>query len=90
MYLIEFVYFALNIFSNMIKFKHPLEEKNIIQENYIKNVVESDREFHELMFSYTNAVYVYINLRNESTYQDYIDWLDGLDEVSRIDMKKMI
>ncbi len=27
----------------MIKVKHPLEEMNINQENFIKNVVENDR-----------------------------------------------
>ena len=50
----------------MIRFKQPLEEKNIIQENIIQNVAESDREFHELMFSFGNAVYVYSKLRPKS------------------------
>lgn len=71
----------------MIKVKHPLEEMNINQENFVQSVSENDREFHELLFSYGNAVYVYHGLDIEPTLQDYKEWLEGLDQVIRTDME---
>ncbi|MDM1544271.1 hypothetical protein [Empedobacter sp. 189-2] len=71
----------------MIKVKHPLEQKNINQENFIQSISENEREYHELLFSYGNAVYIYHSLDIEPTLQDYEEWLDGLDEVIRLDME---
>lgn len=77
-----------SLFDVMIKVKHPLEQKNINQENFVQSVSENEREFHELLFSYGNAVYIYHSLDIEPTLQDYEEWLEGLDEVIRIDMEK--
>ncbi len=84
----KFIYFVIVfIFNDMIKVKHPLEQMNINQENFIQNVSENEREFHELLFSYGNAVYIYHSLDIEPTLQDFEEWLDGLDEVIRLDMQ---
>ena len=71
----------------MIKVKHPLELKNINQENFVQSASENEREFHELLFSYGNAVYIYHSLDIEPTLQDYKEWLEGLDKVIRLDME---
>ena len=76
-----------SLFDDMIKVKHPLEQKNINQENFIQSISENEREYHELLFSYGNAVYIYHSLDIEPTLQDYEEWLDGLDEVIRLDME---
>lgn len=76
-----------SLFDDMIKVKHPLEQKNINQENFIQSISENEREYHELLFSYGNAVYIYYSLDIEPTLQDYEEWLDGLDEVIRLDME---
>ena len=76
-----------SLFDDMIKVKHPLEQKNINQENFIQSISENKREYHELLFSYGNAVYIYHSLDIEPTLQDYEEWLDGLDEVIRLDME---
>lgn len=71
----------------MIKVKHPLEQMNINQENFIQSISEDEREFHELLFSYGNAVYIYHSLDIEPTSQDFEEWLEGLDEAIRIGMQ---
>ncbi len=43
----------------MIKVKYPLEKQNLNQENFIQSIAEDNREYHELLFSYGNAVYIY-------------------------------
>ena|SRR5690554_3805872 len=71
-----------------IKVKHPLKEKNRNQEEFIKNLKdEPDKEFHSLLFSYGNATYLYHNLPYEATEQDYNEWLEGLNEPIKSDMK---
>ncbi|WP_314243060.1 hypothetical protein [Empedobacter tilapiae] len=71
----------------MIKVKHPLEEMNINQEIFVQSVSENDRNFHELLFSYGNAVYIYHSLEIEPTLVDYGEWLEGLSNSIREDMK---
>lgn len=55
----------------MIKVKHPLEKQNLNQENFIQSIAKDDREYHELLFSYGNAVYIYNSLEIEPTLVDY-------------------
>ncbi|MFV0233922.1 hypothetical protein OBK30_12785 [Empedobacter falsenii] len=71
----------------MIKVKHPLEDKNIHQEKFIQNLVGQEREFHELLFSYGNAVYIYHSLEIEPTLVDYEEWLEGLSHPIKEEMK---
>ena len=71
----------------MIKVKHPLEKQNLNQENFIQSIAEDDREYHELLFSYGNAVYIYNSLEIEPTLVDYEEWLEGLSDSIKEDMK---
>lgn len=70
-----------------IKVKHPLEECNIKQADFLYKTPDKDKEYHSLLFSYGNATYLYHNLDIEATEEDYNEWLDGLDENIRMDMK---
>lgn len=71
-----------------IKVKHPIDEKNRNQEEFIKNLEEdSDKNFHSLLFAFGNATYLYHNLAFEATEADYKEWLEGLSEPIRNDMK---
>lgn len=71
-----------------IKVKHPIEENNLKQEEFIKNLEEeSDKNFHSLLFAFGNATYLYHNLAFEATESDYKEWLEGLGEPIRNDMK---
>jgi len=70
----------------MISVKHPLEECNIEQENFISKLPEKDKEYHGVLFSYGNASYLYHNLPIEPTFEDYTEWLEGLQENIRKDM----
>lgn len=70
-----------------IKVKHPIDEKNRNQEEFIKNLKdESEKEFYLLMFSFGNATYLYHNLPYEAIEQDYVEWLEGLDEPIKNDI----
>lgn len=60
------------------------------QENFVQSVSENEREFHELLFSYGNGVYIYHSLEIEPTLQDYEKWLKGLDKVIQLDMEKKV
>jgi hypothetical protein len=71
----------------MITVKHPLEQYNTAQENFISNISDQDKEYHSLLFSYGNASYLYHHLPIESTFEDYTEWLEGLNENMRKDMQ---
>lgn len=60
---------------------------SINQENFIQSIVENEREFNELLFSYGNAVYIYHSLDIEPTMQDFEEYLEGLNEIIRLDME---
>lgn len=67
-----------------IKVKHPIEEKNRNQEEFLNNLKEeSEKEYHSLIFSYGNAIYLYYNLPYEASEQDYKEWLGGLNDSLR-------
>lgn len=71
-----------------IKVKHPIEENNLKQEKFIKNLEdESDKNVHSLLFAFGNATYLYHNLAFEATEADYKEWLEGLGEPISNDMK---
>lgn len=72
-----------------IKVKHPIEENNLKQEKFIKNLEkESEKNFHSLLFAFGNATYLYHNLPFEATEADYKEWLEGLGKPIRNDMEK--
>lgn len=64
----------------MIKVKHPLERCNRTQEESIMKLPKDQWRFHELMFSYGNAVYRYHQeaAEHEPSHQEYEEWLEGL------------
>jgi len=71
-----------------IKVKHPIEDNNLKEEEFIKNLEEeSDKNFHSLLFAFGNATYLYHNLAFEATEADYKEWVEGLGEPIRNDMK---
>ena len=72
----------------MIKVKHPNPAKNQTQEAMLVQFPEAERRFHELMFSYGNAVYRYHQAaaEHEPTHQEYEEWLEGLPENISRDM----
>lgn len=71
----------------MITVKHPLEKYNTAQENFISNLADEDKNYYSLLFSYGNASYLYHHLPIEPTFEDYTEWLEGLDENFRKDMQ---
>ena len=64
----------------MIKVKHPIEELNLKQEDFLKNIPEEDREFHSILFSYGNAAVLYHSLPIDPSMHDYHEWIEGLPE----------
>ncbi|PYF68498.1 hypothetical protein [Pedobacter nutrimenti] len=73
----------------MIKVKHPLDECNINQENFINSLPEPKRRFKSLMFSHGNAAYRYHLKGFElSNKLDFEEWIEGLDDGAfKSDMK---
>jgi hypothetical protein len=73
----------------LIKVKHPLETCNQQQNEFLISCPNEQRRFHELMFNYGNAVYQYHTKAEgyQPTEDDFNDWLDGLPEQIRNDMK---
>jgi len=70
-----------------IKVKHPIEEYNIKQQDFINQLSnETDKEYHCLLFSFGNATIYYHKLEIEPTLKDYNEWLEGLDPNIRQDM----
>lgn len=74
----------------MILVKHPLEECNRQQEEFISKASEKDRRFHELLFAFGNASYRYYQRTREfePSLTDFEEWLEGLPENVRWDMSK--
>lgn len=65
----------------MIKVKHPLEECNINQENFINSLSEPERRSKSLMFSHGNAAYRYHHRGAElSNKLDFEEWIEGLED----------
>lgn len=72
----------------MISVKHPLEECNRQQEEFVSKASEEQRRFHELFFAVGNASYRYYERTNdfEPSLTDFQEWLEGLPENIRLDM----
>lgn len=75
----------------MIKVKHPKEECNKQQEQFLASCPPEHRRFHELLFTTGNITYRYHSeaRRSEPTQEDYNEWLEGLPENIRKDMKDL-
>lgn len=73
----------------MIKVKHPLETCNQQQNDFLISCPNEQRRYHELMFNYGNAVYQYHTKAEgyQPNEDDFNEWLDGLPEHIRNDMK---
>ena len=67
----------------MKKVKHPIANLDLKQDDFLENIAEENREYHKLLFSYGNVVYLYHNLQEEPTLEDYCEWLEGLEETFR-------
>lgn len=72
----------------MINVKHPIEELNRNQQNFIDSLPDDQKDYHSLLFSYGNAAYRYYNLKVEPTKEDYDEWLQGLEGHFKIDMER--
>ncbi|KAA5541977.1 hypothetical protein [Adhaeribacter rhizoryzae] len=74
----------------MIKIKHPDEKCNFQQEQFLANCPESERRFHELLFTNGNISYRYHMQAKEfsPTVKDYEEWLEGLPENIRKSMQE--
>ena len=75
----------------MIKVKHPIEECNKQQEQFLANCPPEQRRFHELLFTYGNITYRYHSDARtvNPTEEDYKEWLEGLPENVRKGMEAM-
>ncbi len=75
----------------MIKTKHPNEEMNRNQEQFIASCPPDQRRFHELMFTHGNITFRYHSDAEiyDPTQEDYEEWLEGLPEKVRNGMKKL-
>ncbi|WP_207536301.1 hypothetical protein [Desertivirga arenae] len=74
----------------MITVKHPLEECNRQQEEFLSKVSQEERRFHELFFAVGNASYLYYQRATDfdPSFTDFEEWLEGLSENVRLDMSK--
>jgi len=70
--------------------KHPEEKYNKNQAKYLEKCSPEQREFHAQLFRIGNATYRYHQLATESepTEEYYFEWLQGLPENIRKDMKE--
>ncbi|ALU28482.1 hypothetical protein NWE55_16800 (plasmid) [Myroides albus] len=71
----------------MIVVKHPLDEISKNQQRFIDSVSEQDKEYHSLLFSYGNSVYIYYQIEIEPTLIDYEEWLEGLSHEIKTEMQ---
>lgn len=77
------------MFSYMIKVKHPKEEINKNQEQFLSSCPLDQRRYHELLFTFGNITYRY-HLeaeRKKPNVEDYNEWLEGLPENMRKEME---
>jgi len=72
--------------------KHPNEQKQKSQEEYLKNCPPEEREFNARLFRIGNATYRYHLLatadKEDIPEEYFFEWLEGLPEPIRADMKK--
>lgn len=72
---------------SLIYIKHPLEDIQKNQENFLASLAEEkQRIYHALLFNYGNAAYRYHAV--EPTKEEYLQWLEGLPENIRVNFEK--
>lgn len=69
--------------------KHPNKEQRENQLKFLAELPEEQREEHARLFRFGNASYVYHQEaeKQEPTEKDYKEWLDGLPDNIKKDMK---
>lgn len=69
---------------------HPLQQCQKSQAVFLASCPAQERRFHELMFSYGNAAYIYHQQARElnPTETDYQEWVEGLQENMRKDKQQ--
>jgi hypothetical protein len=69
--------------------KHPIEQMNINQEEFLKDLPQKEREFHAQLFRIGNAAYCYHSraIELEPTEEDFNEWVEGLPEQIKSDFK---
>lgn len=69
--------------------KHPIEEMNKNQEEFLRKLPEDQKAFAAQIFRIGNATYHYHNNAKElePTEQDFEEWLEGLPSQVREDFK---
>ena len=74
-----------------MKVKHPKEECNKQQEQFLAGCPPEHRRLHELIFTYGNITYRYHKDARtvNPTEEDYKEWLEGLPENVRKGMEAM-
>ncbi len=70
--------------------RHPDEDCNIAQAQYLSRCNPNDRRFFELSFKIGNATFIYHQRAKEfkPSAQDWREWLDGLSDPMKSDMEK--
>jgi|SRR5690606_496289 len=70
--------------------QHPDPEFRRQQEKFLKEQSEGQREMHALMFKVGNLTYrFHKDKASEPDQEDYISWLDGLEENLKSKMEKL-
>ena len=64
---------------DLIYIKHPKEEMQKNQANFLASLAEKEKIHHALLFNYGNAAYRY-HTSVEPTEEEYFQWLEGLPE----------
>lgn len=67
--------------------QHPFQAQRDAQEKLLQSLPDEDRPFHQRMFRIGNASFCYYH-NNDTTEEDYLSWLDGLQELMKSDMAK--
>lgn len=67
--------------------KHPNEDINENQAKFLEELPEKERPFHSQLFRIGNASYIY-HLQAKPNESDFEQWLEGLPENIRKDMRK--
>ena len=73
---------ALTNPQTLDQMKHPDDKCNQSQSKFLDALTGEERLWHERMFRIGNATFVYHSKTNDEeyspTYEDFLDWLDGL------------
>ena len=69
---------------------HPIDAQNKVQKAFLESLPRKDRSYHKKLFSVGNAELQYhlLTKKHKPTKKDYNEWLNGLDEVDKQNMKE--